>query len=94
MTGRRIDLYNGPLRPYRVCVRVTGVVYVDVEGVNPFHAEGKALIATHFNCGFGDGSRLDEETGAVAYAVGEGPRPRDIRLDAVRNIKVESSTEL
>ena len=77
---------NGPLRPYRIGIRVTGVVYVDVEGVNADHAEGQARLLTFAACGLPSGSNIAPHNGDVRYPIAEPAKPVDVRLDVIKNI--------
>ena len=48
---------NGPLRPHRVGIRITGIHYVELDAVNAQHAEGQALLLTIARCcGGGSGA--------------------------------------
>jgi hypothetical protein len=89
-----MDPYNKPLRPRRVRLRVTGVVSLDVDGVNAAHAEGQALVKLIVRCGIPSGSRVDPDTGAVSYPLAEPARPVEVELAAITTITVEGSTEL
>lgn len=81
---------NGPLRPHRVGVRITGIHYVELEAVNARHAGGQALLRAAFAAGLRHGGRIDPATGDVSHPAGSTPPPAEIRLDALRNIVVES----
>ena len=85
---------NGPLRPHRVCIRVTGLLYVDIPGVNAVHAEGQARAQTVFRLGMPNGGRIDRTTGQWSYPVGHRPKPVEVRLDSIENVLVVGSEEL
>jgi hypothetical protein len=82
---------NGPLRPYRIGVRVTGIHYVDVEAVNNDHAEGQAQLHAIFACGLPNGSRVLPHNGDVRYPIAESAKPVEVRLDVIKNISVVSA---
>ncbi len=82
---------NGPLRPYRIGVRVTGIHYVDVEAVNNEHAEGQAHIRAFIACGLPSGSRVVPSNGDVRYPIAEPAKPVEVRLDVIKNICVVSA---
>jgi len=82
---------NGPLRPYRIGVRVTGIHYVDVEGVNDAHAEGQARLRTMIACDLPNGSNVAPHNGDVRYPIAEPARPVELRLDVITNIRVVSA---
>ena len=85
---------NGPLRPHRVCIRITALHYVDLLAVNAQHAEGQAHLQTMFECGVPSGGRVDPETGAVTYPAASPAQPVSVRLDVVETIRVEAVEEL
>lgn len=79
---------NGPLRPYRIGIRVTGTHYVELEAVNSEHAEGQALVQTIYTCGLPSGSNVAPSSGDVRYPAAMPAKPIEIRLDVVNNIRV------
>lgn len=84
---------NGPLRPHRVCIRITALHYVDVLAVNAQHAEGQAHLQTVFACGVPSGGRVDPETGDVTYPRGSFVEPVTMRLDRMETIRVDGVEE-
>ncbi len=82
---------NGPLRPYRIGVRVTGIHYVDVEAVNNDHAEGQARLRAIFACRLPSGSQVVPSNGDVRYPIAKSAKPVEVRLDVVKNICVVSA---
>ena len=85
---------NGPLRPHRVCIRVTGLHYVELDGVNAQHAEGQAHLETVFGLGVPSGGRVDPSSGDVTYPIGFRPGPVEFRLDAIETISIVGSEEI
>ena len=84
---------NGPLRPHRVCVRITGLHYVDLDAVNAQHAEGQAQVRAIFEAQLPSGSRLDPTSGHVTYPIAEPAKPVAVRLDSIESIQVVEVVE-
>lgn len=85
---------NGPLKPHRVCIRITALHYVDLLAVNAEHAQGQAHLQTAFVCGVPSGGRVDPDTGDVGYPPSSPVQPVTVRLDLVENIRVDGVEEL
>ena len=84
---------NGPLRPHRVCIRITGLHYVELDAVNAQHAEGQAELRAFHACGLPSGSRVDPSSGDVTYPIAEPAKPVEVRLDRLTNIRCDSVEE-
>ena len=54
------------------------------------HAEGQALLRAIFACGLPSGSRVAPSSGDVTYSIAEPAKPVEIRLDSIKNIRVDS----
>ncbi len=80
---------NGPLRPHRVGIRITGIHYVELDAVNAQHAEGQALLLTIARCC----GRIEPDSGKIIYRVGEPAKPVEVRLDSVESIRVVDVVE-
>ena len=84
---------NGPLRPHRVGIRITGIHYVELDAVNAQHAEGQALLLTIARCCGRGVRRIEPDSGKIIYHVGEPAKPVEVRLDSVESIRVVDVVE-
>lgn len=85
---------NEPLRPHRVCVRITGLHWVELDAVNKQHAEGQAEVRTIAEqCRLPRGSRVDPESGDVTYPIADPAKPVQVRLNSIENMMVVEVVE-
>jgi len=86
---------NGPLRPHRVCIRVTGLHYVELDAVNARHAEGQARLRVIAALGVPSGTHVGpHSSGNITYPIGYRPKPVEFRLDAIETISIVGSEEI
>jgi len=78
-----------PKHPYRVCVRLTTLCYVDVEAIDAEHARDGAVFQTALACGVPSGTHIDPDSGKVSYPTASSSRPVNVRLESVECISVE-----